>query len=90
MKKKKSRIPEFKNLEEEAHFWDTHSITSFENETENAEIIFDLKKEKPHLVEVVLQLQKDIKDRLTHVAKAKRMNISSLAQTWITERLAQF
>lgn len=30
----KSRIPEFKTIEEEAEFWDTHSTTEFEDEFE--------------------------------------------------------
>lgn len=35
---KKSRIPEFKSLEEAAEFWDTHSTADFEDEFEPAEL----------------------------------------------------
>lgn len=28
----KSRIPEFKTIQEEAEFWDVHSTTEFEDE----------------------------------------------------------
>lgn len=40
---KKSRIPEFKSIEEEAEFWDTHDITDFLDELEPAE--FELSPE---------------------------------------------
>lgn len=39
--KKKSKIPKFKNEEEEAKFWDTHSVTDFLDE---------FKPVKPHTI----------------------------------------
>lgn len=39
--KKKSKIPKFKTYEEEAKFWDTHSVTDFEDETEDVDIVFE-------------------------------------------------
>lgn len=44
MKKKKSKIPEFKNYDEEAEFWDTHSFVDFEDELEEVEMVFETKK----------------------------------------------
>lgn len=83
--KKKSRIPRFKSLEEEAHFWDTHSITDFEDETEDVEIVFDLYKPKEETL--VLRLQKGVKEKLEKEAKKKGLNVSSLARLWLTQRL---
>lgn len=85
MKKKKSRIPDFKTYEEEAHFWDTHDITSFEDETEDVDIVFDLKK--PRDETLVVRLQKKLKDRLEKVAQNKGLNISTLARMWLIEKL---
>lgn len=35
-----NRIPEFATLEEEAHFWDTHSFSDYLDELEPAERCF--------------------------------------------------
>lgn len=83
--KVKSRIPKFKSLEEEARFWDTHDITDFEDETENVEIIFDLKK--PRDETIVVRLQKQLKERMEKIAKSRGLNISTLARMWFIEKL---
>lgn len=87
MKEKKSKLPDFKKMtyKEEAHFWDTHSVTDFEDETEEVEIIFDLNKLKEETL--VLRLQKNLKDKLTKVAKDKGINTSSLIRMWLTEKM---
>ena len=87
MRKKKSKIPVFKTYEEEAHFWDTHSITDFEDETEDVEIIFDLKEPKKETIAV--RLQKDRKDQLIKLAHQKGLNPSTLARVWIIEKLSE-
>lgn len=86
MKKKViSKIPSFKTYEEEAHFWDTHNITDFEDETEDVAIIFDLKK--PRDKTLVVRLQKEFKDKLEKIAHRKGLNVSTLARMWLVERL---
>lgn len=83
--RKKSKIPEFKNIEEEARFWDTHNITDFEDETEDVDIVFDLKK--PRTETLIVRLQKDLKDRLSKIARKKGLNVSTLARMWLIEKL---
>lgn len=83
--KRKSKIPEFKSYKEEAHFWDTHSFTDFEDELEDIDIVFDLQKPKEETL--VLRIQKKIKDSLENIAKSKGISISSLARMWIMEKL---
>ncbi|KKR70978.1 MAG: hypothetical protein UU14_C0039G0005 [Candidatus Roizmanbacteria bacterium GW2011_GWB1_40_7] len=87
MRKKKSKIPVFKSYEEEAHFWDTHSITDFEDETEDVEIIFDL--EEPRSETIAVRLQKDVKNKMTDLARQKGVNTSTLARMWIIEKLSE-
>jgi hypothetical protein len=36
----KRRLPEFKSIEEEAEFWDTHDTTDFEEEFKPAKVRF--------------------------------------------------
>ncbi len=85
MKKKKSRIPDFKTVQEEAEFWDTHSFTDFEDELEDVDIVFDLKK--PRDETLVVRLQKGLKDRLGNVARRRGLNVSTLARMWLMEKL---
>ena len=83
--KKKSKIPNFKTIQEEAAFWDTHDFTEFEDELKDVEIIFDLKK--PRTETLVVRLQKGLKKKLEHVARNKGLNASTLTRMWIVERL---
>src|SRR3990167_9931996 len=89
MRKKKSKLPDFNKMtyREEAKFWDTHSFTEFEDELEEVEIVFDLKK--PRDETIILRVQKDIKDRLDRVARSKGLNMSTLARMWLIEKLSQ-
>ncbi len=87
-KKKISRIPKFKSLEEEANFWDTHSFVDFEDELEELDIVVDLQKPKEEAV--VLRIQKSVKDKIEKIAKVKGLNASSLIRLWLMEKLQSF
>lgn len=89
MKKKKklikSKIPSFASYEEEANFWDTHSVTDFEDETDDVDIVVQL--EKPRNETLILRIQKSLKDRLASIANKKGLTTSTLARIWLAERL---
>lgn len=85
MKKKKSKIPEFKSIEEEAKFWDTHSFADYWDELEDVDIVWEV--EKPRKESLVLRVQKDIKDRLKKEARKRGLNLSTLARMWLIEKL---
>ena len=85
MKKKVSRIPKFKTYAEEVKFWDTHNVTDFEDETENVDIVFEL--DKPRDETLILRLQKNFKDKLERTARARGLNVSTLARMWLMEKL---
>ena len=67
--------------EEEAHFWDTHDITDYEDETEEVEIIFDLKKPREKIVPI--RMQAELRDRLDQIARSKGLNLSTLIRMWL-------
>lgn len=83
--RKKSRIPKFKSIQEEADFWDTHDITDFKDELEDVEIVFEL--DKPREESLVLRVQKEFKDKLVKFARKKGLNVSTLARMWLMEKL---
>ena len=83
--KKKSRIPKFKAIAEEAEFWDTHEFTEFEDELEDVDIVFEL--DKPREETLVVRMQKEVKDKMKKMARRKGLNVSTLARTWIMEKI---
>lgn len=83
----KSKIPEFKNIKEEAKFWDTHSFTDFEDELKKVDVIFEL--DKPRDETIIVRVQKNIKERLNKLARAKGLNLSALARMWLLEKLEE-
>lgn len=85
MKKKKSKIPEFKSIEEEAKFWDTHSFADYWDELEDVDIVREV--DKPRKETLVLRVQKNFKDRLKKTARKKGLNVSTLARMWLMEKL---
>ena len=83
--RKKSRIPKFKTIAEEAEFWDTHEFTEFEDELKDVDIVFEL--DKPREESLVLRVQKGFKNRLTKLARSKGLNVSTLARMWLMEKM---
>ena len=83
--RKTSRIPTFTSNEDEAQFWDTHSVTDFEDETEDVDIVMELAK--PRDETLVLRVQKGIKKQLEQVARKRGITISTLTRIWLMEKL---
>jgi len=84
-RKTRSRIPRFKNREEEAEFWATHSTTEFEDEFEEVQV----KVARPLGHILAVRLDARTIDRLAEVGRAKGLGPSTLARMWLLERLEQ-
>ncbi len=84
MAERKSKIPRFKNYEEEANFWDTHSVAEFEDELEKV----DLRFKRPLEHSFMVSFDAKSLDELVALAKSKDTDFITLAQIWIMERLA--
>ncbi len=83
--RKKSRIPEFKTIAEEAEFWDTHDTTDYEDEFKPvkarfADKLFD---------RVTIPLDADTLAQLESLAREEELNATALARRWVLERLEQ-
>ena len=84
--KQKTIIPEkFASYEEEANWFDKHDLADYWHDLEPVDIEFQL--EKPKEENIVVRVQKPIKDRLEQIARRKGLNISSLTRMWIMEKL---
>lgn len=82
-----SKIPEFKSRAEEAHFWDTHDITDYWGEMEDAEIEFV--DDTKHDETITVRVKPKLKERLDKLAKSYGINLSTLARMWLIEKLRQ-
>src|SRR5579884_2842520 len=89
MKKKKNKLkfPDFGKMthEEEATWWDTHALGDYWHEMKDVDIVFEL--HKPKTETIVIRLQKNFKQKMEQVAKAKGVNVSALARMWLIEKL---
>ena len=83
--RKKSRIPEFKTIEEEAEFWDTHDTTDYEDEFKPVKVRFADKL----FDRVTIPVDTDTLAQLDSLAREKELNATALARRWVLERLEQ-
>ena len=83
--RKKSRIPEFKTIEEEAEFWDTHDTTDYEDEFKPVKVRFADKL----FDRVTIPVDADVLAQLDALAREEELNATALARRWVLERLEQ-
>ena len=88
--KKIKKVPKFKNIEEMANFWDTHSTADYPDFWEP---VTDIKFSK-NLVSVyegkeIITLDDDTAKAVKKVAKKKGIKTSVAAQMLIRERLSE-
>ena len=81
----KSRIPAFKTIEEEADFWDTHSIEEFADELTPVENVKFVKASPKKALTV--RFDEDTFEELTREAREKGIGPSTLARMVILEHL---
>lgn len=82
-KKKTSKIPQFRNREEEARFFETHSIADFQNELKPIKVHF-----AKNLSEGInVRLDPNTLTKLRQEAKEKGIGPTTLVRMWILEQL---
>ena len=83
--RKKGRIPEFKTIEEEAEFWDTHDLTDYWDEFKPIKVRFADKL----FDRVTIPVDADTLAQLDALAREEELNATALARRWVLERLKQ-
>lgn len=79
----KSRIPEFKNREEEAKFFETHSIADFQDEFKTVKVRF-----AKNLSEGLhVRFDPETLMKLRVEAKEKGIGPTTLVRMWVKEQL---
>lgn len=83
IKQKKLKIPEFKSIEEEAKFWDTHSPLDFPDEWKEVKV--KVKKPLTHMHVVSVRLDQDLIEQMKKIASKKHIGMTTLARMLIAE-----
>ncbi|MFA7300781.1 MAG: CopG family antitoxin [Candidatus Shapirobacteria bacterium] len=81
----KSKIPDFKNYEEEANFWDTHDITDFMSEMKHVKVKFNIKVPKEETI--IVRLQRPMKKKMQAIADDMGLNLSAMMRMWMIEKM---
>jgi len=80
-----NRIPEFKNREEEARFWETHSFSEFVDELKPVKVKF-----AKNLSEgITIRFDEVTLNKIRGLAHKKGIGPTTLARMWILEHLQQ-
>ncbi len=77
------RIPDFATKEEEAAWWDTHSITDYLDDLEPVQVRFAKNLSDP----IAVRLDPSDRAELTRRAKELGIGPSTLIRMWVRERL---
>jgi len=79
----KNKIPEFKNIEEEAKFWDTHSFADYWSEFRPVKVKFA----KPLEHVLAVRFDSETLTKLEGKAAKKGIGPTTLVRMWVKERL---
>lgn len=83
MEKNKSKtLPRSKSVKEFVDFFETHDMGDYWEQMPEAHFDINIKKRK-HLV----ALEEDLVDKLSEIAKAKKVSSESLINTWLKKRI---
>jgi len=85
---RKSRIPEFKNRQEMAEWWDTHDVADYLDELKQVKIRFA--KKLSNLSETLnIRLEPDDLAKLRQEAQRKGIGPTTLVRIWVREHLQE-
>jgi predicted DNA binding CopG/RHH family protein len=87
MKKSRSKIPKFKNEDEEFEFWSRHDTTEFFSETEEVNQKLELSKTRKKRITMLLEPK--LKAQLQKIAEEKGIGYQTLIQMWLKEKVNQ-
>jgi len=80
-------IPKFKNVTQEADFWDKNDVTDFLPKMKEVKVKYSPKIVKEE--SIVVRVQPEMKKRLEMVAENEGLKLSTMLRMWFVERLRQ-
>lgn len=85
--KNKMIVPKFKNIKEEASFWDKNDVADFLPKMKEVKVKYSPKVLKGE--NIVIRIQPEMKKRLEMVAEDKGLTLSVMLRMWFVERLRE-
>lgn len=82
---KKRRISAFKSIEEEAAFWDTHSVLDYLDEFGLPQLV----SKKMHTQGITVRFEPETLAQLRARAKEQGIGPTTLMRMWVLERLKE-
>ena len=77
-------MPKFSSIDELVEFFETHDLGEYWDQMPEAHFDTDIKR-RTH----IFAIDEDLADRLTEVAKAKRIPSETLINVWLREKLLE-
>ncbi len=88
MNKNLKTIPNFKNIKDEADFWDSHDIGDFMGDFKIVNGSYEPSGETK--TTMTIRLDDGLKKRVEEIAKGYDISTSSLVRMWMVDRLRGF
>lgn len=85
--KKFKPIPKFKNIQQEAQFWDTHDTTDYMDWFKAEKTIFS--NLKPSTESISIRLPSSLLANIKNIANKKDVPYQSLMKIFLSERIKQ-
>ena len=85
--KKFKPIPKFKNIQQEAQFWDAHDTTDYIDWSKAEETIFS--NLKPSTESISIRLPSSLLANIKNIANKKDVPYQSLMKIFLSERIKQ-
>ena len=89
MKKSTSKIPKFKNEDEEFDFWSSYDSTEYFHDTEEISERLEITKPKLKKQRITMLLDPRLKVQLKRIAAEKGIPYQTLIQMWLKEKVKQ-
>jgi hypothetical protein len=82
---KNNRVPAFKSTEEEAEFWDTHSVLDYLDDFGPPQFV----SKKNHTQGITVRFEPETLAHLRAYAKEQGIGPTTLMRMWVLERLKE-
>lgn len=79
-----SSISKASTLEKMAEFWDTHSLSDYDDQTYEVEMTFDQAARRTSV-----PLEPELWEDLHRVARERRVSLQTLVNVWLRQRVDQ-
>lgn len=81
---KVSSISGSRTIEEQAEFWDTHSLADYEEQTYEVEMTFD-----PSARRSLVGIEPELMSELRRIARQRQVSTQTLVNVWLQQRVDQ-